>query len=108
MLKPKLKKFKPYSNQKNQIFIILVLVPIRCSESAEPFAVTCSKAHSAKLHRWRVDGYLYKFDRLDSQTVVRPKIVSLLLRFKADRIDSVCLKNVIDCRNRPFEYSPIW
>ena len=37
----------------NQIFIILVLAPLKCSvssELAEPIAVTCAKAHSVNLH----------------------------------------------------------
>ena len=42
----------------------LLLVRARCSELAEPIAATCTKAHGAKLYRWRVDGNLCKFYRL--------------------------------------------
>ena len=34
------------------------LVPVNCNELAEPIAATRAKAHSARLHRWRVDGNL--------------------------------------------------
>ena len=41
-----------WTKSKNQIFIILVSVPVRCSELAEPVAATCAKAHghSVRLH----------------------------------------------------------
>ena len=41
--------------QKNQIFITLVMISIRCNELAEPIAASCTMAHNAKLHRRRVD-----------------------------------------------------
>ena len=49
----------------NQIFIMVVLVTVKCSELAEQsIAATYAVAHSAKLHRWRVDGNFCSFDRL--------------------------------------------
>ena len=41
--------------QKYQVVVILDVVPVRCSELAEPIAATSSKEHSAKLHWWRVE-----------------------------------------------------
>ena len=52
--------------KKNQMFVILVSIPVRCIELAEPIDTTCAKAHSARLHRWRVDGYLRQFKRTRS------------------------------------------
>ena len=40
---------------RNQIFIILVILPVRYNEMAVHIAATCAKAHSEKLHRWRDD-----------------------------------------------------
>ena len=57
------KKKQRFFQIKYQIFIILVVVPVRCSESAKPIPTTCAKLLGESLHRWRVDGNLYQFDR---------------------------------------------
>ena len=50
--------FVSSTNQiRNQILIAPVLLPVMCNELEEPIAATCTKAHSARLHRWRVDDH---------------------------------------------------
>ena len=37
-----------------KIFIMLILVPVRCDELTEHIAVTCVKAQNARLNRWQL------------------------------------------------------
>ena len=47
---------KIFKNKKKlKFFTILVLLPLKCNELAELIAKTSAKAHSARLHRLRVD-----------------------------------------------------
>ena len=47
-----------HSLPKLKFSLHLFLVPVRYNELAEPIARACAEAHSARLHRWRVDSNL--------------------------------------------------
>ena len=40
----------------SEFFLKLVLVPIRCTKLEELITVSCAEAHVTGLHRWQVDG----------------------------------------------------
>ena len=46
--------YKDRFDKKNQIFILLVLVPVMCDELAKRINATYAKTHGAKSHQWQL------------------------------------------------------
>ena len=47
-----------YHKDLNHIFVILVLLFVRCNKLAEPIAMIRAKTHNVRMHWCRVDGNL--------------------------------------------------
>ena len=93
---------------KNQIFITPILILCRYIKAAESLAVTPAKAHSAKLHWWRIDDNLCyltdsriesnfpcaKSEMFTTRMIMKTATTLLDYCFRFLRHKRLCVKNV--------------